>query len=251
MGTNIRLGEAATADVRRRLGVPRSPLTSLSGNLLTHRLRPKTPGLHTPYLYVAGAVPGAPFCLHAEYWGLSSINLLHAGASKHWVVVPPADRDLLESHLRDRFGRCFGRKWTKPRCGQFVRHMDLWVPVATLAAWGVRHQVVKQRAGQIMVTAPWAYHQGWNGGWNVAEAVNFAGAGHGVASDGYCPCFRGCWPNPEEADPNFEALWQPPTRVPPPITLRWVGPGTDAPDEGDDKDGEDGEDQEDGKDELG
>lgn len=182
---------------------------------------PRVAGIHTPFLYSAGNAPGAPFAMHVEDYGLYSLNYLHIGAPKNWVVVKPTDREQLEDHLRRYYQLKFGPFWTRPRCSQFVRHLSLWVPPALLKNWGVQYTMVEQQPGDLVITAPDSYHQGWNSGWNVAEAVNYGGAKAAEHARGYQPCFRGCYPNPAEADPEIQALHHPSSIGPAPIRLQW------------------------------
>jgi hypothetical protein len=51
--------------------------------------------------------------------------------------------------------------------------MHLWVMLGALKHWDVPHTLVEQKAGDLIVTAPRAMHQGWNSGGNVALAVNW------------------------------------------------------------------------------
>jgi hypothetical protein len=106
--------------------------------------------------------------LRMEHSRLYSLEYLHAGASKFWVVVPPSEQQQLERRLLEHYD---GRH---PPCSQFVRHMSVWVPVEALDRWGIRYVGVEQRRGELVVIAPGAYQQGWNSGWNVAEAVAYA-----------------------------------------------------------------------------
>jgi hypothetical protein len=66
--------------------------------------------------------------------------------------------------------------------------MAAWVPVAVLERWEIRHTRVVQTPGQLVVTAPWVYHQGWNGGWNVAEAINYGDARSAARARHYRAC---------------------------------------------------------------
>ena len=88
----------ATTVRRQCLAVGSALIRDLKGDSLK-QARPSVAGIHTPYLYVAGSQPGSPFVLHAEDWGLYSLNFLHRGANKHWVVVRSSDRVRLEEKL--------------------------------------------------------------------------------------------------------------------------------------------------------
>jgi hypothetical protein len=66
--------------------------------------------------------------------------------------------------------------------------MSAWVPVEVLDDWEIRYTRVVQRPGQLVVTAPWVYHQGWNGGWNAAEAINFGDGWSAARTRDYRHC---------------------------------------------------------------
>ncbi len=163
----------------------------------------RAPGIHTPYLYVAAgstngtsaAVAVAPFALHVEDSLLYSLNYLHAGAPKYWVIVHPHDGERLERRMREAYhrpssaigaGDAAGASFRA--CSQFMRHRPAWVPVDVLDRWDIRYKRVEQRPGELVVTAPGAYHQGWNGGWNVAEAINYGDARSEARTRGYRYC---------------------------------------------------------------
>ncbi len=160
----------------------------------------RSPGIHTPYLYVAGTDGPTPFALHVEDSHLYSLNYLHAGAPKFWVVIHPHDAERLEKRLLDQH-------YAKPSdpCSQFVRHMSAWVPVALLDLWDLRYTTVEQRPGDLVVTAPGAYHQGWNGGWNVAEAVNYGDGMSAARALDYKHCRDEC--PPADQDP-LQIRWR-------------------------------------------
>ncbi len=53
-------------------------------------------------------------------------------------------------------------------------HKKFLITPATLHAAGIPTSRVVQRPGDMVITAPGAFHFGYNTGWNVAEATNFA-----------------------------------------------------------------------------
>ncbi len=117
---------------------------------------------------------------------LYSLNYLHAGASKFWVVVPPSERDRLERRLLEHYTDA------RPPCSQFVRHMSVWVPVEVLQRWDIACIGVEQRPGELLVTAPGTYFEGWNAGWNVTEAVNYGDGASAARVRGYRHCRSTC-----------------------------------------------------------
>jgi hypothetical protein len=97
------------------------------------------------------------------------------GALKFWVVVHPHNSERLERRLckalhrskadssRDSAGGGGGddNAVLPPRtCSQFVCHLSAWVTVGVLDRWDILYPPVGQRAGELVVTAPSACHQG-------------------------------------------------------------------------------------------
>jgi hypothetical protein len=126
-------------------------------------------GIHSPYCYESDHKEGAPFLLHTEDFQLCSVNLLHQGR-KIWICVFPDASNELEDKLRQ----------VKPggmsllSCSQFIRHACIYISTTELDKWGIPYTIVDQRAGEIVVTLPSTYHQGFSLGYTKAEAVNYA-----------------------------------------------------------------------------
>lgn len=159
-----------------------SLLTSCKGNRLP--LKPRVPGVHSPYAYQAAEAFGAPFACHIEDFHLHSLNLLHHGR-KVWVIVRPEHRVKLDNAILST------NLLNRPRCEQFVRHASLYIPLGTLDKWGVSYTLIEQKAGEILITLPGAYHQGFSVGATLAEAVNYAD--DDWTEKGYCACTKaGC-----------------------------------------------------------
>lgn len=74
-------------------------------------------------------------------------------------------------------------------------HLDLFVPPGVLDKWGITYEIFEQKAGECIVTGPGVYHQGWNEGPNIAEAINFEAEGN-EWHNSYLPCHDCCWPDP-------------------------------------------------------
>lgn len=110
----------------------------------------------------------ALFAAHTEDMELYSINYLHHGAPKYWYAVPPRAAADFEALAADKF------PLDAARCGQWLRHKAYVLSPQVLEAHRVPYCRAVQRPGEFMVTMPRAYHWGFNGGYNVAEAVNFA-----------------------------------------------------------------------------
>lgn len=47
---------------------------------------------------------------------MCSVNYLHKGAEKYWVMIRSEDVQKLERRLKPWFKVRFGEHWTKPRC---------------------------------------------------------------------------------------------------------------------------------------
>jgi hypothetical protein len=58
-------------------------------------------------------------------------------------------------------------------CDNWVRHRGLYVPKSVLDRGNIHYCQFQQSVGQVVITFPLVYHQGFNSGPNVAEAVNY------------------------------------------------------------------------------
>jgi len=105
---------------------------------------------------------------HTEDMKLLSINYLHAGAPKYWYSICPEDSQRFESYATSRFGTAASG------CPEFLRHKRYLISPALLKKAGIRYKTLIQRAGDIVITFPGAYHFGFNTGYNMAESTNFA-----------------------------------------------------------------------------
>ena len=59
-------------------------------------------------------------------------------------------------------------------CRNAVSHKAFYLSIKLLKEYGIKFNIVIQEPGEYMIINPGAYHQGFNLGCNVAEAVNFA-----------------------------------------------------------------------------
>ena len=149
----------------------------------------KIPGYTTPMLYVGGV--GTTFALHSEDQNLFSCNYLVAGSPKVWYGVPPAYYSRVVSFINSTFP---GNPLVK-QCPQAVMHKRFLVNPEQLHAAGIPTARVIQRPGDMIITSPGAFHFGYNTGWNIAEASNFAsetwwkgGHFHDALAVGQCAC---------------------------------------------------------------
>ena len=123
-------------------------------------------GISTPYSYFGALMTS--FAWHTEDMDLMAINYVHYGAPKLWYVVPPKYGHLLESAAKRLFPED-GKK-----CSKFLRHKNHLVSPKTMTELGIPFQKIIQEPGQFIVQAPYLYHSGFNLGFNMAEAINFA-----------------------------------------------------------------------------
>jgi len=125
------------------------------------------PGVTTPYLYFG--MWASVFCAHTEDMNLLSINYLHAGAPKVWYAVA-------EGEDSRRFENLMASSYhhAKKECPEYLRHKRSLVSPAILKKAGIPYTMTVQYPGDAIITFPGSYHSGFNAGFNVAEATNFA-----------------------------------------------------------------------------
>ena len=123
-------------------------------------------GVTQPYLYVG--VWRSLFGWHKEDLDLSSINYLHTGAPKYWYTVDLDSNEDFEDLAKEHFTDCFRE------CSEFLRHKTTLIEPSTLLKNGIKLHKIVQRPREFVIAKAKAYHSGFNGGFNIAEAVNFA-----------------------------------------------------------------------------
>ncbi|GBG28067.1 Lysine-specific demethylase 4A [Hondaea fermentalgiana] len=123
-------------------------------------------GITTSMLYFG--MWRAMFAWHTEDMELNSVNFLHYGAPKYWYAVPPAHATRMELISRSEFGG------EANICSEFLRHKNVMIAPSVLLREKIPFVRAVQHVGEFMFTFPRAYHGGFNLGFNVAEAVNFA-----------------------------------------------------------------------------
>jgi histone demethylase JARID1 len=139
--------------------LPRAP-----GSLLAH-LPTRIAGVTDPMVYVGSAL--STFAWHAEDNLLCSANFLHHGASKLWYGVPCASHEAFEQVFRRTTASLDGGPG-------LIHDLVTQLSPATLLAAGVPVCTTIQEEGEYVITFSGAFHSGFNLGFNVAEAVNFA-----------------------------------------------------------------------------
>uniref|UniRef100_A0A8C6SUU4 [histone H3]-trimethyl-L-lysine(9) demethylase n=1 Tax=Neogobius melanostomus TaxID=47308 RepID=A0A8C6SUU4_9GOBI len=126
----------------------------------------KNKGINKPYLYFG--MWKSAFAWHTEDMDLYSINYLHFGEPQSWYVVPPDQGKRLEELAKGFF------PGSAQSCDAFLRHKMTLMSPSILKKYGIPFEKVIQQAGQFIVTFPFAYHAGFNHGFNCAETTNFA-----------------------------------------------------------------------------
>lgn len=123
-------------------------------------------GMTVPWLYVGMCF--STFCWHNEDHYTYSANYQHFGATKTWYGIPGADAHVFEDAMRQAVPELFE---SQP---DLLFQLVTLLPPDQLRKAGVNVYALDQRAGQFVITFPQAYHAGFNHGFNLNEAVNFA-----------------------------------------------------------------------------
>jgi len=156
-------------------------------------------GIITSFLYAGSQ--GSHFSWHVENSLLQSCSYLQAGASKFWWFIPVSERSLAERVMRELMDPVVleaagGDLWTS-----FSVKACLW-PATLLLTRGVRVGFHKMEPGDFVVTGYGVLHSGFNGGPNVASAVNTAC----IASFSYAMEHAEHWRNKLTIHIPFETL---------------------------------------------
>ena len=99
---------------------------------------------------------------------LYSINYVHHGKSKFWYGVDLRDNAKFEEFMKKAFPD------NSKKCGEFIRHKTTLVQPKVLMENGIRVVKNVHNKNEFMISRAAAYHSGFNFGFNIAEAVNFA-----------------------------------------------------------------------------
>jgi hypothetical protein len=101
--------------------------------------------------------------------------------------------------------------------------MSVWVGLEALEEWGVDYEVAEQRPGELVITAPGTYHQGWNAGANLNEAINYADDAVVERLAGYRTCSDSCNPFAESDTKPIRLTW-PPSLSRGPLQSKYIHP---------------------------
>jgi jumonji domain-containing protein 2 len=142
-------------------------LNELPG-VLREGLKNPISGVNNPYLYVGSWK--TMFGWHKEDLDLYSINYLHYGKPKFWYCLPASEGKKIENFARTHFPEGFGK------CKEFLRHKTIMIHPYILKQKipDLKIHKMVQNPGEFILTIGGAYHAGFNWGFNIAEAVNFA-----------------------------------------------------------------------------
>uniref|UniRef100_A0A3B3BKF4 [histone H3]-trimethyl-L-lysine(9) demethylase n=1 Tax=Oryzias melastigma TaxID=30732 RepID=A0A3B3BKF4_ORYME len=108
------------------------------------------------------------FAWHTEEMDLYSLSYMHYGEPRSWYVVPPEHGRRLEKLAKGFF------PGNAQNCEAFLRHKMTLISPTILKKYSIPFEKVIQEAGQFIVTFPFAYHAGFNHGFNCSESTNFA-----------------------------------------------------------------------------
>lgn len=125
-------------------------------------------GMTVPWLYVGMCF--STFCWHNEDHYAYSANYQHFGATKTWYGIPGSDAIAFENAMREAVPELFE---SQP---DLLFQLVTILPPNQLRKAGIHVYALDQRAGEFVITFPQAYHAGFNHGFNLNEAVNFAPA---------------------------------------------------------------------------
>ena len=123
-------------------------------------------GMTVPWLYVGMIF--STFCWHNEDHYAYSANYQHFGETKTWYGIPGEDAEKFEEAMRNAVPDLFEKQ------PDLLFQLVTLLQPDQLRKAGVNVYAVDQRAGQMVITFPQAYHAGFNHGFNFNEAVNFA-----------------------------------------------------------------------------
>lgn len=108
------------------------------------------------------------FGWHKEDMDLYSINYLHYGKPKFWYGVDLDCNERFENFVKSKFPDYF------KECSEYLRHKTTLIYPGLLQEQGIKLHKMIHEPGEFMISRAAAYHSGFNQGFNIAEAVNFA-----------------------------------------------------------------------------
>ena len=140
-----------------------------------------------------------------EVFKIHKIKFKFSGALKSWYFVPPKYSHLLEKLAKEIFSE------TATLCTNFMRHKTCIISPKVLEKHNIPYNKLVQKAREIIIVFPYAYHSGFNHGFNIAEAINFAsprwieyGKRHRP-----CDCDKSRYIPVQGLSTGFDILWRP------------------------------------------
>ncbi|KAK5094068.1 hypothetical protein LTS08_008751 [Lithohypha guttulata] len=183
---NLIVVDDADHDFRDRLALP-SPLRT-SARLATLDLS----GINESSIFISEGKTVST--LQKKDMDLLSANILHRGSPQIWIIIPARESSKLEACLSELTPLSY-------TCDQFVRHQNILIDPRRLRLWEIQYSIVTQNPGDLIVTDHCAYHQTFNTGFSVAEAVNGCESTwrppisylpcHGPSTTEIEPCYNG------------------------------------------------------------
>jgi histone demethylase JARID1 len=125
-----------------------------------------TTGITVPWLYFGMTM--SAFCWHVEDHNFYSVNYHHFGAPKVWYSIPATHSKQFEEVMRRRLPHLFQ---SQP---DLLHSLVTILSPKVLQDEGIPVYRAEQHPRSYIITFPFAYHAGFNTGFNCAEAVNFA-----------------------------------------------------------------------------
>ena len=125
-----------------------------------------TTGITVPWLYFGMTL--STFCWHVEDHHFYSVNYHHFGAPKVWYSIPASHSEKFEAVMRRRLPHLFSAQ------PDLLHSLVTILSPAVLREEGIPVYRAEQKPRSYIITFPYAYHAGFNAGFNCAEAVNFA-----------------------------------------------------------------------------
>lgn len=107
-------------------------------------------------------------CWHTDGMDLYNINYLHYGAPKAWYSISPELGKRFEQLAASFFPHTF--KTSRA----FLRHKTTLISPQILEKHLMPYSRCVQEQGEFVITFPSSYYSGFNYGFNIAEATNFA-----------------------------------------------------------------------------
>jgi hypothetical protein len=126
--------------------------------------------------FITISTSGSATVMQKSVTELTTILSHYRGAPRLWIVVPPVESAKLESCVRGMFGEKLGHVEEKGCCGQFVKHLNLWVTPGLLRSWSVRFTQVLLREKQMLFLFPESYFWGMSTGFGIVEAKAVLGS---------------------------------------------------------------------------